>query len=484
MTIVEKPSSYDGPMSRTDDTGEGPIPVEDRARVPYAMEGFDFVPRERYYDREFFDLEKKYLWTKTWQMAARLEEIPNPGDYTEYDIVGNSMLLVRQPDGGVKALHNACRHRATELAQGCGRLPGGQIVCPFHGWRWNLDGSPSYLFMEETFADETKQPADLRLLEAKVEIWAGMIWINLDHDAKPLADCLSPVQGLLDAAGVGNMRAKWWKKVILNANWKLAQEAFFEAYHVMQTHPQLLLGGGDEAGEVMSRSVEYSIFKGGHARFQGSEGDNRSYLDLDGASQEDDALAAELFLESQRLLASGQDAGTLDRDIQIFEGVLHKPVEEGDERSFPERAIAAFYEYSANAGIPVAPPSAESTRLWGGDIVLYPNYLMLPMLGNCLVYRIRPYKDDPEWCEFDVWSLTTYPIGQEPEHLELKGVFDKDDVDGWGLIPRQDFANIEAQQRGLHSAGYTANRLSRVYEKSIANHHHEVDRCIARGING
>lgn len=481
MTIAETPKDYRGAISETVDTAEGPLPEEDRARVPFAMQDFDYVPRERYYDREFFELEKKHLWTKTWQMAARLEEIPNPGDYSEYEIVGNSMLIVRQPDGGVKALHNACRHRATELAKGCGRLPGGQIVCPFHGWRWNLDGSPSYLFMEETFNDEVRQPEDVRLLEAKVEIWAGMVWINLDHDAPPLSEYLAPVQGMLDAVGVGSMRAKWWKKVILNANWKMAQEAFFEAYHVMQTHPQLMQGGGQEAGEVMSRSVEYSIFQGGHARFQSSQEENRSYLDLEGAGEEDDRIAAEIFLESQRLLATGQDAMALERDVQIFEGVRNRPVAEGDERSFPERAIAAFFEYAAGAGIPIAPPSADSVRLWGGDIVLFPNYLMLPLLGNCLVYRIRPHNDDPEWCQFDVWSLTTYPEGQEPERLELKGIFDKDDVDGWGLIPRQDFSNIEGQQRGLHSAGYRASRLSRVYEKSIANAHHEIDRYIAEG---
>ena len=481
MTIAETPKDYRGAISETVDTAEGPLPEQDRARVPFAMQDFDYVPRERYYDREFFELEKKHLWTKTWQMAARLEEIPNPGDYTEYEIAGNSMLIVRQPDGGVKALHNACRHRATELAKGCGRLPGGQIVCPFHGWRWNLDGSPSYLFMEETFADEVTQPKDVRLLEAKVEIWANMVWINLDHDAPPLSEYLEPVQGLLDAVGVGNMRAKWWKKVILNANWKMAQEAFFEAYHVMQTHPQLLMGGGTEAGEAMSRSSEYTIWKGGHARFQSATTENKAYLDLDGVGQQDDAVAAEIFIESQRLLASGQDAMALDRDVQIFEGVRNRPVAEGDERSFGERAIAAFFEYAAGAGIPVAPPNADNIRLWGGDIVLFPNYLMLPMLGNCLVYRARPYNDDPEWCQFDVWSLTTYPEGQEPERLELKGIFDKDDVDGWGLIPRQDFSNIEGQQRGLHSAGYRASRLSRVYEKSIANAHHEIDRYIAEG---
>src|SRR3954452_761824 len=109
--------------------------------VPYAMQVPDRVPKQRYFDRDFYDLEAELLWPRVWQMACRLQEIPKPHDFVEYEICDQSVLVIRQRDGSVKALHNACRHRATQLAKGAGRLPGGQIVCPFHGWRWNADGS-------------------------------------------------------------------------------------------------------------------------------------------------------------------------------------------------------------------------------------------------------------------------------------------------------------------------------------------------------
>ncbi len=112
--------------------------------VPYAMNDPLYVPRERYYDRQFFELEKKYLWPKVWQMACRLEEIPEPGDFVEYEICDQSVIVVRQRDRAVKAFHNTCRHRGTQLCKGSGHLPAGQIRCPFHGWRWNLDGSNSF----------------------------------------------------------------------------------------------------------------------------------------------------------------------------------------------------------------------------------------------------------------------------------------------------------------------------------------------------
>ncbi|MGB8386836.1 aromatic ring-hydroxylating oxygenase subunit alpha, partial [Mycobacterium sp.] len=412
---------------------------------------------------EFFDLEKEHLWPHVWQMAAREEELPNPGDFVEYEITGKSILLVRQTDGSIKALHNACRHRATELAKGSGRLPGGQLVCPFHGWRWNLDGSNSFVFKESAFDPQCLEPDDLRLRECLVETWSGHVWINMDLDAPPLMEALSPVAELLDGVGVGNMRVKWWKKGILNANWKMAQEAFFEAYHVMQTHPQLLMGGGEQAGEFFAACVDYAALKNGHARFQ-SAPDAQPFEN------------GEQFIAYARLLVDGQDAMTLDRDVRIFEGLRNTIGV--DNPDFANAAVAALYDYAAGAGIPMAPIS-EEMALWGGDVFMFPNYVLLPMYGNCLCYRSRPYNDDPEWCQFDVWSLTTYPTGQEPERAELLGVFDKNDTEHWGLIPRQDFSNIEAQQRGLHTVGFDHLLLSNKYEISIANMHEELDRRLA-----
>ena len=88
--------------------------------VPFEMRDRLHVPRERYFNREFFELEKRYLWPRVWQMACRLEEVPEPGDYVEYEISDQSIIVVRQPDRSVKAFYNACRHRATELVQGRG----------------------------------------------------------------------------------------------------------------------------------------------------------------------------------------------------------------------------------------------------------------------------------------------------------------------------------------------------------------------------
>ncbi|MDX6740169.1 aromatic ring-hydroxylating dioxygenase subunit alpha [Actinocorallia sp. A-T 12471] len=442
----------------------GPNGPEVNAKVPHHMDGWLRVPAERYHSREFFELEKEKLWPHVWQMAAREEEIPNPGDFVEYEIVGQSLLIVRQHDGSVKALHNACRHRATELGSGCGRFPGGQIVCPFHGWRWKIDGSISHVFGREGFAEETVRPEDIALREAKCDTWGGHVWVNLDLDAPPLLEALFPAANILQRNGVQRMRAKWWKETILNCNWKLAQEAFFEGWHVKQTHPQLYTYKDGPDNETNLQNTVYTPFVNGHGRFQ--SGDAK-----EGYGGKPD------FLQAARLNWAGQDAMTLERDITVFESVAGDM--DTSDPAYVAKAFDALYKFWEGAGIPAPDRTPEVLKMWGGDIHMFPNYLMLPMYANALCYRVRPYNDDPDWCRFEVWSLTTYPEKEERGRLELSGRFDKDDADHWGLIPRQDFANLERMQRGIKNRSLTEIRLSEKWEVTIANMHQELDRRLA-----
>src|SRR5579872_3658396 len=102
-------------------------------QVPFAMHGTTRVPAPRYYDTGFADLEDERLWSRTWQMACRLEEILSPGDYVVYAIGDQSLIVLRLDHDSIRAYHNVCRHRGTQLAVGNGSFRGGQIACPFHG---------------------------------------------------------------------------------------------------------------------------------------------------------------------------------------------------------------------------------------------------------------------------------------------------------------------------------------------------------------
>ena len=99
------------------------------SEVPLAVVDADRVPAARYYDQAFFDLECEHLWPRVWQMACRLDEIPNVGDFVEYENLGKSVIVVRTRDGGVTAFHNACRHRGVQTRQDRGCASNG-FICP------------------------------------------------------------------------------------------------------------------------------------------------------------------------------------------------------------------------------------------------------------------------------------------------------------------------------------------------------------------
>ena len=207
--------------------------------VPWAVERPDRIPKQRYYDPDFFALEAEHLWPRVWQMACRLEEIPQPGDFVEYVILDQSIIVVRADDMEVRAYHNACRHRAVKLVEDAGTCASG-FICPFHGWCFGLDGANTYVHQPDLFAEDNVERDDLSLVSVRCEQWGGCAWINLDAEAAPLRDSLEPYATYHDAWKADTLRVEWWESCLLPANWKLAMAAFMEGWHVPQTHPQLL----------------------------------------------------------------------------------------------------------------------------------------------------------------------------------------------------------------------------------------------------
>lgn len=435
--------------------------------VPFAITDRAFIPRERYYDKQFFELENEKLWPHVWQMACRLEEIPDVGDYVEYSVAKYSVLVIRTGPNEVKAYQNACRHRATQLAVGCGTFRGGQVVCPYHGWRWNLDGSPAGLYGKEGFDPHALDPEDLKLIECQVGTWAGCVFINMDLEAPSLEDAMAPLPQQLDALRVADMRVDWWKAVRLDANWKMAIEAFMEGWHLMATHPQAVMGAGED-WPADFLSVQHS-YENGHASLaQGHEGHEN--LGPDGKAE------AEKAYEFMRVICDSLHAMVLEKDVAVIEGLRNIDCA---AEEFSQKMTEALYAWNTGAGIKLPDPDPETLAKWGSQWFVFPNFMIHPMYGNAISYRVRPDDNDPEKCYFEFWSLTLHPEGEEPGKPKFDGVFEPDD-EAWPLIPRQDYSNISRQQRGLHTPGFRAQRLARQYEDGIANMHVHLDEYLSR----
>ena len=325
------------------------------------------MPAERYYDPEFARLERAHLWPRVWQMACRLEEIPSPGDFVEYSVCDQSVLVVRVDESTVGAYQNACRHRATQLAMGSGTFDKGRIICPFHGWRWNLEGENTFVYGPHAFDEALLAPEELCLRRVRVDTWGGCAWINLDPAAPPLLEALDPLPSLLDPLGVADMRVNWWKSIILRANWKMAQEAFMEGYHVPQTHPQLTLGHPESYDPD---SLVYSVHDHGHSSFQLRPNAQAEKGRQVGVGEID------AIIESVHLLNSGLQAMTMERDVHVIEGMRNRPIPDGLD--LRRRAGEGDLPLRGGRGNQDAAAGPRRARPLGRDVLPLPQLLRPP----------------------------------------------------------------------------------------------------------
>jgi hypothetical protein len=119
--------------------------------------------------------------------------------------------------------------------------------------------------------------------------------------------------------------------------------------------------------------------------------------------------------------------------------------------------------------------------MWGGEVFIFPNLMILPQAGNAMIYRVRPHATDPDRCTFEILSTRTLPAGVKPSRATVQEVTDLTDPEQVRLIPRQDIGNIPRIQKGLHSRGIRQVWLAANQEKIILNMHQELDRYLRPG---
>ncbi|QQD17249.1 aromatic ring-hydroxylating dioxygenase subunit alpha [Spongiibacter nanhainus] len=434
----------------------------------------------RYTDPEFCKLEHEKLWLNVWQMATRVDAVAEPGDYAVYDIGHQSVIVVRNEHGEIKAFNNACPHRGTALAEGNGQFEKCRIICPFHGWRWDVDGNNQYVLEEQQFRDGKLTKDDVALREVAVEVYAGFVFVNFSKDPAPFADFISPFADLLDDLATGEMRHYWWKSVEVPANWKVAVEAFLEGYHVPATHPQLettsadFIYGDDVSGQPPQYSHLdhiYETFEHGHGRFLGGE-----KTPMAGHTRyEGDPV--DLMADRLNLLVEGMDAMVLAEDVALVRSLKGKEIPEGS--TLGAEYVKLLYATAAEQGRPMPKPEKHVLNMWGGELFIFPNLLVLPQAGNTMIYRVRPNGFNPDSCIFEILSTKTYPKDQQPPRTEIQEMTDVDDPEQFRQIPRQDFSNIPRIQKGLHTQGCKQVWMADYYEKIIMNMHQELDRYLS-----
>jgi Rieske 2Fe-2S family protein len=207
------------------------------------------LPSSWYCDEAVFRQEKEKIFCREWFCAGREEQLPNPGDFRVLNIVGESILLVRNRQGALRAFYNVCRHRGARLCRGDdapmpgmavqgGVIAGRSIMCPYHQWSYDLDGhliAAPHLANLPDFDKST-----INLYPVAVDCWGGFIFLHLTPaEARPLADQLGEIPTRTQRYPLSTLRIGHSIRYEVAANWKAICENYNECYHCGGVHPEL-----------------------------------------------------------------------------------------------------------------------------------------------------------------------------------------------------------------------------------------------------
>ena len=152
------------------------------------------IPVEAYVSEEYARAERDRLWRKVWQVAGRLEDIPEVGNFMTYEILDDSIVIVRTAPDQIRAYHNVCPHRGRRLVdtpKGARNARGlrSQFVCAYHGWRFDLEGNNTHIPHEDDWQGALTEQCN-GLKPVNVDTWSGWVWINMDPACGPLREWL------------------------------------------------------------------------------------------------------------------------------------------------------------------------------------------------------------------------------------------------------------------------------------------------------
>ena len=195
------------------------------------------LPAWIYNHPEMTRLELERIFRPSWQIACHVSQIPNSGDFWSFDLGLDSLVVIRDREKRVRGYHNVCRHRGARLLDGGGHCPG-TIVCPYHGWSYNYDGSLIGVPGKDSFPGLDRAEHGLKRVHAEVAL--GFVWVCLGSNPPPLKERFAPFMDELapyrfdDMVPLVPVSYENW-----DVDWKVAIDNYLESYHVPVGHPGL-----------------------------------------------------------------------------------------------------------------------------------------------------------------------------------------------------------------------------------------------------
>ncbi len=191
-----------------------------------------------YLDPELSEVEQERIFERTWQLIGHVSQLPRPGSYTTGFAGSQPVLVVRDEAHALRAYRNVCRHRGSCLLSGSGQCKGA-IRCRYHGWTYKFDGTLIGAPEALQFGKRLDKSV-LGLMPARVEEMCGLVFVNLDPDAAPLADLLGDLPARLAPYRIAELESFAPGGGTQPANWKVVAENYLEGYHIPIAHPGLM----------------------------------------------------------------------------------------------------------------------------------------------------------------------------------------------------------------------------------------------------
>ena len=421
----------------------------------YDFAGDENIPYSHYTSKEHLEREFEKLWPHVWQMACREEHVAEPGDYHVYGIGQLSTIVTRTDSGEIKAFYNACMHRGTALKEPESSGFCENFKCPFHGWTYALDGTLLEVPEAWDFPHVCKETHSLR--EVRVGLWGGFVFLNFDDDAEPLERFLGVLPRHFKDFCIEDRYIESHVCKRLPVNWKAAEEAFMEAYHVKETHA----GGADYSEPITT----YDVFPENVNRFIHTVGSPNPRMPTPPTEQE---LLAQLW--GRRGSVDGIEVPQLPQGMtarDLYANVVKEELGKLYDQDFSHYSTAQTLDSI--------------------EYFLFPNLFVFPGLSLPMVYRFRPDPEDPDYSLFDLYFLRPKhpeqepPPPPEPIYLDIEDSYTQAEGLGWlGPVYDQDTDNMAAQTRGFKTCRRGSQTLGNYQEVRVRHVHRRVQDYLNR----
>ena len=187
-----------------------------------------------YTEAKFLQLDREQIFHRSWQFLCHESKLRDFGSYVTGDVQGQGVFAMRDNNGELRAFYNVCKHRGHELLVGEGRK--NRIVCPYHAWCYNLDGSLKAARRSEHL--KNFNTSDIHLEQVRVEVFCHLVFVNLDVDATPMSEqCVGLASEVMSyAPDLPDLKFAHRLTYNINANWKSVVDNFLECYHCPVAH--------------------------------------------------------------------------------------------------------------------------------------------------------------------------------------------------------------------------------------------------------